>query len=454
MIISRYPSLRSSLSVLAALMLTQVIPAQSVSIQNRELIDATAGVRETALSATSAVRIAVYIKAGVASGIGYAYSNATTSGWIASTIPTATVGGGTVAGFDDPSIAVLDPQLDDFIVCARKPPQVAVNLYSATTDTFSGWQTVMDSSVGGFPVDKSWVISRGAGEVLVTAFSISSPIGIHYSRSSDGGLTWHADQVLVQGNPVNTAFCPQPTTSGDGKVYVAWMTASPALGGSIRLLAGRSGSNNTMNFANVVDSSGVPISIPVHLDGENMPAPGTPTSKTVPYLLADPTSVNRLYVAYHDIAPDDSSDINIYLVRIDYSEQAHAWTSQPAVRVNTDPVVASPRPDQFTPAMAIDGRGRIHVTFYDNRAWYPNYPASAAYDMYYALSVDHGLTFTNWNMWSTPAVSGSSVFAPGEYNGIAIVDSPTAAQVWTSYTGNDQLGSTGIFGTKILVSYP
>jgi hypothetical protein len=41
-----------------------------------------------------------------------------------------------------------------------------------------------------------------------------------------------------------------------------------------------------------------------------------------------------------------------------------------------------------------------------------------------------------------------------EYSGMTIVNTPTEAKIWTSYTGNYQLTSTAIFGTEISVSYP
>jgi hypothetical protein len=455
----------AALRALALVFCAAVLSAQTVAIQARVTVDATVtSPRETCMAATANLRMAVSIAPGSLCGIDYSVSNSPQI-WNPAPISNAGLPSGTI--LDDPSVAVLDPQSNDFAVCARDGHVVVVNRYQG--GAFLGWQVVADASVlgggGGAIIDKSWIVSRGAGELLVTAFVVGATQGgFVYSRSSDSGVTWHADHAYVHGVPVSTFFCVQPTVAADGKVYVARVTGllsdSPG-GGDIRFVVGASGTTDTMRFLDLLDSSGNQLFVAAHVDGNPLvpPAPGPPYSKTVPYLVADPTNINRLFLAYQDHAAADTSDVDIYVVRLDYSDVSHAWSATTRVRVNTDPVLQqATQPVQFTPAMAIDGRGRIHVIFYDNRACCPN-PCSppTTYRVYYALSTDHGASFSNQDVasLSLPAITVTSGgFSTGEYSGITIVNTPTEAKIWTSYTGYLSATSSLIYGTEISVSYP
>ena len=208
----------------------------------------------------------------------------------------------------------------------------------------------------------------------------------------------------------------------------------------------------------MVDAAHRPIEVCLQQTStESLPAPGRPISKTVPYIAADPSNLDRVYVFYQDLARSDpsQSDMNVYCVRLD-NHGSGAWTAEPAVRVNDDAVVMAPFPDQFTPSAVVDTLGRVHVIFYDNRLACTGSCDSIMYDEFYAVSRDHGATFANYNLRDAatqptfPVNCIGGGFDPHEYNGIAFYDTPTATELWMTYQG--VISESGASHTAILLS--
>lgn len=161
--------------------------------------------------------------------------------------------------------------------------------------------------------------------------------------------------------------------------------------------------------------------------------------------------------------------MNVYLVRL--VEQGSAWS------LNTLPIyteaiqVNAPfRADQFCPVIHVDDVGRIHVLYYDNRPSTGNDGFGAQFDAWYALSIDHGASFTTYNLRTNSSASpaldlglqGTQVpanWSPREYNGLASHTEGDTTRVWMIYTGTcldsgtqDQDGHrTVLFGQQIVV---
>jgi hypothetical protein len=148
--------------------------------------------------------------------------------------------------------------------------------------------------------------------------------------------------------------------------------------------------------------------------------------------------------------------MNIYCVRLD-NDGLGNWSQGTAQRVNNDPPDppgTGTRPDQFIPAAAVDTQGRVHIVFYDNRAYCPGVLCVSTniwFDAYYAISTDHGASFENYSLRMPNSVSPavSSSWYPREYNGITAVDTPGQTEVWIAYAGKDQ--TQVIYGNKVTI---
>ena len=80
------------------------------------------------------------------------------------------------------------------------------------------------------------------------------------------------------------------------------------------------------------------------------------------------------------------------------------------------------------PAMTLDGRGTIHVSWFDTRN---NRKGSSHYDIFATHSVDNGATFTpNTRVTPTLINAGTASFI-GDYAGIA-ADGGFVHPVWTN----------------------
>jgi len=185
---------------------------------------------------------------------------------------------------------------------------------------------------------------------------------------------------------------------------------------------------------------------------------GMKLDRFVPHLRADPSDPDRLYIVYHDVrrnAGRPTADVDVYLRAI--IRRDGGWLLGPPRRVNQNTDTLS---DQFLPAVTVDHRGRIHVIFYDDRAYSqedgppgPDDP-DPRFDVYYALSADQGRTWQEKKLvlepTDEPAVDlGLAPLSPGfelgEYADIAWFARPDGTtEVWTAFAGTlstDALGS-------------
>ncbi|MEW6074251.1 MAG: hypothetical protein AB1726_16865 [Planctomycetota bacterium] len=177
----------------------------------------------------------------------------------------------------------------------------------------------------------------------------------------------------------------------------------------------------------------------------------------VPYLVSEPSAADLLYVVYADqghLQFDPS--LNIYCVRLEKDSQGN-WRISPRVRVNTPDPPPTPqgrRSHEFQPAATVDSAGRVHVIYYSGK----NYadPDPHQYDMFYAISYDHGGSFTNYDLGigtNDPALDFDiTIMPPREYPGIVVFGN----ELWALYPGTivvppPDAGEPVIWANRIMV---
>lgn len=417
-------------------------------------------VQEAALAMTRAYRCSAF-QSKVGSGNGPARAargNNQSANWTASDI-------GSYGGIDA-SVAVANATMGSvkFVIFAMNNPgggQIRYATYQPDAAvTFTPWTTAFDSVGTGIGNDKPWVIRRTPQDFFMFWFAGGSS-GYSYLRTSDG-TNWGSpgnelERYSVRPTPSQPpfpgTFCCQPSVGADGRVYLAHSLDLTLTGGTFRVLVGEDpegDASGPLHFEYLLNSSGTPLEIPLRTwAGDYLPVPdvnGQQKCARVPYLVCDPTSADRAYIFFHEVAADDPDDVNVYcarLIRISGSWSASVDLIREEA-VQPEPPFA--RADQFTPVAAADSKGWLHVIYYDNRpapglsGWWRQY------DVRYALSTDHGLTWTHRNLRTDPEalpildlnLQGQgipAVWGPREYNGIAIYESGGVTHVWVTYMG-------------------
>ncbi|MFH0946007.1 MAG: hypothetical protein V2A76_12475 [Planctomycetota bacterium] len=264
-------------------------------------------------------------------------------------------------------------------------------------------------------------------------------------------------QVIVDktdGFAPTAGFCVQPTigdTSVLGPIYLAYVEFSS---GNFFFMEGNLTFGPTLTgweFDHLEDPGANFIEVDPNGTG-NMPekVPGPFRMLRVPQLVADPSDANRLYLLYHDLAPASSVDVDVFCITLTRSNvcstTTNCWELGDPVRVNDDLVVpGGDDKDQVLPAAVVDGQGRLHVVYYDDRRYQQvdgNDPTGINFDVFYAVSLDGGTTFTNVRLVTFPdepvlqcektrAPPGSDKHNPGEYPGIAC----DGDDIWIAYSG-------------------
>jgi hypothetical protein len=375
----------------------------------------------------------------------------------------------------------------DFLGEGRHFRNIVTSMYDASSGTWvygpddptPGWR-FLD---GGMSLDKPWLVagdsSRPGGQEYYIVYATDYVGPYKYLRSIDGGRHWANGTVQIAEDPNNPEdvvgmFCAQPAVHEDRPLYVAYI---PGSGDEIRFLEGQDvdGDPNDPNYdPNDPNYVGVSFSylcgIWTPLGGPMPPVrapirvslnrgrcdddlPGNFESKRVPYLAADPSNPNRLYIVYHDTASDDPNDagyrdVNVYLQKL--TKSGSDWILDSRKQVNNDETPFES--DQFMPSAVVDDSGYIHVIFYDDR----NYNEDAdqednqtdpppKFDVFYAYSRDQGEHWDNEELRAPPEEDEPAIDFQyseeawlREYIGIAWYGDEEVSQVWTAFNGTSQ----------------
>jgi len=452
-----------------------------VAIHDRSIADlgpADGDVQETSLAMTRANRIAVAQHANLGGPFRYARGSNQHATWT----PGAIEG----ISLQDPTVCVVDGTQGQnrFAIFGITTTITSSNalwysIYAPeTVPLFTTWRQAYAPPTGQGKVDKPWVIERAPGDYLVFFFR-GGMSGYSYLRTSNGEDWGDAADPLqrydvaetIGGPPVPGTFCCQPAVGSEGAVYLAYATDlyGPSGGnGKVQVLRGVDPDGNNYGplvFTHLLGDSGQPISFsPNHSQNSALPVPVAelePVCKSLPYLLCDPSdspnAVNRLYVLYHDTPAPGSSDVDAMIARFTRNPLTDRWSVVTNEIVNDQLSPEGEPADQFLPMGVVDGQGRIHVVYYDNRSdsrteCEQEAGHGSAFDAYFAVSTDQGDSFTAYNLrtdcetkrpldfslqrqpgTTNPGIESS--WSPREYNGIAFYEANGVTRLWVAYSG-------------------
>jgi hypothetical protein len=191
---------------------------------------------------------------------------------------------------------------------------------------------------------------------------------IRFSRSTDQGTSFTAEQQISSSQSVGTA--PVPLVGPSGEVYVVWGDLATAVWFDRSLDQGDTWLATDVVVNDEIEKPATPLQ-----GGLRNPAsPAAAVDRS-----AGPFR-GRIHLAWPDARFGDPD------VLLAFSDDRGSTWSGP-VRVNDD--VANNKADQFFPHVAVDGAGRVHVTFLDRR----DDPDGLSIALYLATSTDGGQSF-------------------------------------------------------------
>jgi hypothetical protein len=396
-------------------------------------------VAETHLAVSNTHVFVVHIQDSTPNFNGYAVKEKASGVWTQ---------GNTLVNGSDPSVA-YDGTNDRFVVCELKAPRAKITWWDRT----NGFQAQPDAIINSLVnLDKPWIVA-GQNDLWRQEFYISTSRWgeSQYARSLDGGATW-VDGTMG----VTSVFCTEPSVATgvqDSPVYVVWTKGND----TYRVLRGDD-NGASVDFVPLTDSAGAQVEVVLNRTCTTCStlAPGPFPLKPSPHLATDPTNPNRLYLVYFDEAAGIPGDFDIFCVRLERAAGTTNWSAGPPVRVNDDINDPNDNFDQIQPDLAVDSAGRVHIVFYDDRAYIQGDSVTdAKYDVYYAYSLDAGLTFTNTKLVASPdqpaldhALDPVGDVVPLEYPGIATFGN----EVWVSFAGTYDLDTTTPDKTVIWVT--
>jgi hypothetical protein len=186
--------------------------------------------------------------------------------------------------------------------------------------------------------------------------------------STDGGQSWSspivADEICQDDNPGAVLQRARVVVGPDHEALTAW-TKLAGLRGEIRVAAW----------------SGVSMSAPVVATQVVPPGSGSQLQGFLGRFFSPSMDIDRtggprhgtLYIAWDDgsrnVVPDLGGTYayaDVFIVAS--TDRGKTWPRFPTrVNNNVEPSSTSPGTDQFLPALAVDGRGRVAICYYDRR---------------------------------------------------------------------------------------
>jgi hypothetical protein len=254
----------------------------------------------------------------------------------------------------DPVVAV-DPAGNFFVIWEGFDPSPAgsVTLTNArmwvarSMDSGATWQlaavTLPSEQLTGGDIDKPWIAASPTDGTLTATWGRFNPANteIRATRSTDHGVTWSTPITISEtsARPTVTRNFAECTYGADGKVYVAWIELAGGVFGAMsnQMYFQRLAADGTLDGANVLASGGT--------DSPGFDEPSIAVAGS------------NVYVGFASGPPTGAWDI-----RVSASIDGGA-TFEPSVKVNDDATCAT----HFHHQLAVDGSGRLHAIWYDNR---------------------------------------------------------------------------------------
>jgi len=477
---SRMSRLRFTVVLGGAILVSAGGRAQTIQVETREIaahsVRPNAVVRETSVAAGAQQTMSVF-RMGT-NRIGYAVRNTGASGrWTEGEIVSD------VGGLLEPTVA-HDPTTGDFVATAMLGLHLSVfkSTFSSLASQWEPWEEIafsFDDGSNGY--DKPMVVGgqslpTGAEYYMVAGRAIvPTGLGLSYRRSIDGGTTWVGGPALFSNGtstPGTKSFWI--AAGSDGQVYVAYNDELPSP--KIHFLVGKDQPNGTVVFSKLFQVSPgdgpmgpqrPPLQIAVNRsiinEGlSNNLAPGSGDMfriPAIPQIASDPADPDVLYVGYSDTPTGTSTDVEIYFHRLD-RVSGDVWSLGPRLQVNDDNVAGEQ--DQVLPAITVDGGGRIHIIWYDDRNYVQDDGApDPKYDVFHAVSVNGGASFIppNLELIANPYETAvdftlnTSLDFLGDYIGI----SASGNVAWGVYAGtlaNEPQGDPSVISANRITVTP
>jgi hypothetical protein len=311
-----------------------------------------------------------------------------------------------------PAIAV-DTNGHLHVVWHDDTPGINEIYYKKSMDGGTTWINKRLTFKSGYSRDPSIAIDSNNHVHVVWEDNTSSNFEIYYKKSTDGGVTWITKRMTY--NPYNS-FDPIIAVSSNNHVHVVWSDSTPGNseifnkkstdGGAVwttkRLTFNSEGSFHpaialdSNNYVHVVWQDHTPGIAEIYYKKSTDGGAAWTTKRLtynagfsgIPAIAID--SNDNLHVVWYDSTPFNSE--------IFYKKSTDGGVNWITKRLTYN------SGGSYTPTIAIDSNGQIHVVWYDH--------TSGNSEIYYKKSTNGGTT------WATKKLSWSS--GDSEYPDIAI----------------------------------
>jgi hypothetical protein len=364
------------------------------------------------------------------------------------------------------------------IMVIRFDPDTIDDPATLRDERFSCWAVLSWGLQPPLKVDKPVMIAGGPGEFYITWTNVVPGANFEYRRTTTSGRvnpsdpsTWSASawsggvitDASAPSQPITwattniTAYTIQPNAVGASRLYLGYYYTPK----QIRFLAGRDGATGGVTFWRLfADSQGtIPLVIDLNRDIDAPPIPKVVGNPVLwpggVELVVDSTDHDRFYIAYHDTSAPADTESRVYVRKAEYSPLG--WQLGPAIQISENGLgVTCPgsgpdvESDSVLPSIAVDGRGRVIVGYYQDRAYCQQDELNVS-----TLRFDYTLAFLCDPASSSPLIHRQAFtsLCAGEgfldlsvdtgqkgalhYNKIAIIPSVAGPQIWAAAIGTN-----------------
>ena len=332
---------------------------------------------------------------------------------------------------------------------------VAVLQVNPTTGATIG--NAVDVTPGVIIDDKNWLASDANPANLLTADNLYlvwarfDTQRVMFSMSTNQGATWTVPQAISTGAEW-FAWPPHVAVAPNGDVYANYPTETCSTVGTVQVLRDTNGGAQLAagaSFQKTAAFTGQQSKVTCNVQHVAGSIPQTNfwlQGSAAAYTLPDPTTPGRIFVISND-------DPNNSFGNGDDGDVVLATSNNDGLNWAVSTITGGPTgTHQVMPTGAIDQRGNICVSWYDNRGGQRNQGGNWLLDLFVTVSTDGGVSFVpdsqiNDVAFDPDANAPVRFFGPtntlriGEYNGIAASNS----LAYAAWTGNDASNMQEIF---------